>query len=70
MLKWSAVKMVLRGIDEVWKSASPRVGGPLNRNLALHGTGREWDTPENAVRAVLLVAAAAQVAEPLLAPRV
>ena len=41
----------------------------LRRHLALHGTASGWNTRDNAVRAVLLLAAAARVAEPLLAPR-
>jgi hypothetical protein len=69
ILNWPAVEMLSTGIRDVWKPAGPRVGGPLNRNLIAHGTGRELGTLENAVQAVLLVAAAAQVGEPLLASR-
>jgi hypothetical protein len=72
LLNQSAFKMLRTGIPKVWKSHPAKPGKTttaLNRNVALHGTGRGWDTRENAIKAVLLMAAAARIAEPLLAPR-
>jgi hypothetical protein len=68
----SAVNMVQAFIPEVWRSGRMQPGSitaELNRHFILHGTARGWDTRDNAVRAVLLVAAAARVAGPLLSPR-
>jgi hypothetical protein len=73
LINKSAVEMVIEGIPEVWKSERMRAGAQtteLNRNWALHGTARGWHTPENATQSVLLVAAAARVAQPLLSPKV
>jgi hypothetical protein len=72
LLYGAAVEMLRRQINEVWKPAPHQVGKEvvdLNRHLALHGTALDWSTPENATRVVLLLAAACQVAEPLLGPR-
>ena len=72
LLKYAAVQMVLKEIPNVWKDGRQRVGaivGELNRQHALHGTGRGWDDSTNATRAVLLLAAAARVADPMFKPR-
>jgi hypothetical protein len=68
----SALDMVMEGIPDIWRSHPMRVGAAatdLNRHWVLHGTARGWHTRTNAVRAVLAVAAAARVAEPLLTPQ-
>ncbi len=65
----AAVAMVCSAIPEVWKSGRHTVDAitsQLKRHPALHGTASGWETPENAVRALLLLAAAARVAGPLL----
>jgi hypothetical protein len=72
VLNVSAIHMLDSALPEVWRSGAHRVGAivvELRRHLALHGTASGWDTRENAVRSVLLLAAAARVSEPLLAPR-
>jgi hypothetical protein len=72
LLNSSALGMVEASIPEVWKSGRIDPGSvtaELNRHLILHGTGRGWDTRENAIRTVLLLAAVARVAGPLLGPR-
>jgi hypothetical protein len=73
LIHYAAVEMLSRAIPEVWKDTRHPAPGAitteLNRHLVLHGTGVGWDNPDNAVRAVLLLAAAARVAEPLLGPR-
>jgi hypothetical protein len=61
----TAVDMLRLEIPELWKSGRHTVGAindKLNRHLALHGTARGWDDIANALRAVLLLAAAARVA--------
>ncbi len=71
LLEYAAVQMVLEEIPAVWKSGRHQVGAivdDLNRHLALHGTGVGWDDPTNATRAVLLLAAAARVADVLFKP--
>jgi len=70
LLNWSAVDMLRRGVPEIWTGGSSfGVDTPLlRRNVVAHGLARGWDTPDNAIRAVLLVAAAARVAGPLLRP--
>lgn len=72
LLNGSALQMLESAIPELWKNGRMRPGAitaELNRHFVLHGTARGWDTRENAVRAVLLVAATARVAGPLLGPR-
>jgi hypothetical protein len=72
VLNVSAIHMLDAALPEVWRSRPHRVGAvevELRRHFALHGTASGWDTRENAVRAVLLLAAVARVAAPLLAPR-
>jgi hypothetical protein len=72
LINSSAVDMVTVGIPEIWESRRMSVGESdtdLNRHLALHGTGRGWNTKANAIRSILLIAAAARVAEPLLGPQ-
>ena len=67
----SAVYMVLNEVPEVWKAGRQQIDtmtGSLNRHFVLHGTGLGWDDATNATRAVLLLAAAARVAGPLLSP--
>ena len=67
----SATEMLNRGLSETSEDRHMRPGtvtAELNRNVILHGTGRGYDTRGHAVRAVLLVAAAARVAGPLLRP--
>jgi hypothetical protein len=64
----TAVEMLLVEIPEIWKGRGHVVGAinnKLNRNLALHGSARGWDDQANAVRSVLLLAAAARVASAL-----
>jgi hypothetical protein len=71
LIEATALEMVLSEIPEIWKDGRQNVGAineKLNRHLALHGTARGWDDPANATRAVLLLAAAARVAGPLLRP--
>ena len=66
ILEHAAVEMVLGEIPNVWKDGRQQVGaivGELNRQYALHGTGVGWDDSTNATRAVLLLAAAARVAD-------
>jgi hypothetical protein len=68
----SAVEMLDQALRKLWKRRKVRPGtvtDELNRHRVMHGTAHGWDTRENAVRAVLLVAAAARVAGPLLGPR-
>lgn len=72
LLNGSSLQMLERSIPEVWRNGRMQPGAvtaEFNRHFILHGTARGWDTRENAVRAVLLVAAAARVAGPLLGPR-
>ncbi len=72
LLNVSAIHMLDAALPELWKSGAHEVGSvvvALNRHFALHGTAQGWDTRENAVRAVLLLAASARVAGPLLTPR-
>jgi hypothetical protein len=72
LLNASAIHMLDAALPEVWRSGPHRVGAvavELRRHLALHGTASGWDTRENAIRSVLLLAAVARVAAPLLAPR-
>ncbi len=67
----AGVTMVLTEIPELWKPGRHSVGAvsdKLNRHFILHGTGTGWNDTSNATRAVLLLAAAARVAGPLLAP--
>lgn len=70
MLNWSAVDMLCHGVPEIWTGGSSfGVDTPLlRRNVVAHGLAKGWDTRDNAVRAALLVAAAARVAGPLLRP--
>jgi hypothetical protein len=68
----SALDMVMHCVDDLWDTTSLRPGTlapELNRHIALHGTGHGWSTRDNAVRTVLLLAAAVRVADPLLGPR-
>lgn len=72
LLNATAVQMVMDAVRETWKARRMQPGAivvALNRHLALHGTSRGWDTRDNATRSLLLLAAAARVADPLLAPR-
>ncbi len=67
----SALEMVLSEVPEIWQDGRQNVGAideKLNRHRALHGTALGWDDSTNATRAVLLLAAAARVAGPLLPP--
>jgi hypothetical protein len=71
LLEGTAVEMILHEIPEVWRNGPQTVGAiseKLNRHLALHGTGIGWDDKRNAMRAVLLLAAVARIAEPLFEP--
>jgi hypothetical protein len=70
LLYAAAAEMLTWTILEWWESRKPPTGrtDELNRQWVLHGTGAGWDTRENAIRAVMLVAAAARVAKPLLSP--
>lgn len=71
LLEYAAVQMILEEIPSVWKDGRQQVGaivGELNRQYALHGTALGWDDSTNATRAVLLLAAAARVADPLFKP--
>ena len=71
LLEYAAVEMVLEEVPNVWKDGRQQVGAivdDLNRQYALHGTGVGWDDATNATRAVLLLAAAARVADPLFKP--
>jgi hypothetical protein len=71
LIEATALEMVLSEIPEIWKEERQNLGAineKLNRHLALHGTARGWDEAANATRAVLLLAAAARVAGPLLRP--
>jgi hypothetical protein len=67
----AAVEMLTWAVPKWWESRKPPNGltDELNRQWVLHGTGAGWDSRENAIRAVMLVAAAARVAKPLLSPR-
>jgi hypothetical protein len=72
LIEATALEMVLSEIPEIWKDGRQNVGAineKLNRHLALHGTARGWNDRTNGTRAVLLLAAAARVAGPLLGPR-
>ncbi len=72
LLEYAAVQMILEEIPNVWEDKRQQVGaivGELNRQYALHGTGLGWDDSTNATRVVLLLAAAARVADPLLKSR-
>jgi hypothetical protein len=67
-----AVSMVLHDVPAVWKDSTHTVGAvreELRRHFVAHGTATGWATRLNAVRAMLLLAASARVAGPLLAPR-
>lgn len=71
LLEATAVEMVLDEVPEIWKDGRQNIGAindRLNRHLALHGTARGWDDVANATRAILLLAAVARVAGPLLRP--
>ncbi len=68
-LEATAVEMVVNVLPGLWANRRLDVGElaqDLNRHSALHGTGVGWDTQTNAMRAVLLLAATARVAVPLL----
>jgi hypothetical protein len=68
----AAIDMLETEIPKLWTNKPVRLGDrlvDLNRNVALHGAAVGWATEANAVRALLLLAAAVQVAEPLLGPR-
>jgi hypothetical protein len=68
----AAVEMVMAMVPSIWKPGRHDVGSvseELRRHLALHGTAVGWETPENAIRVLLLLAAVSQVAGPLLSPR-
>lgn len=70
LLNVSAIDMLRHGIPEIWEGGAA-IGADvpeLRRNVVAHGLGKGWNTNENATRAVLLVAAAARVAGPLLRP--
>jgi len=73
LMNASAIHMLEAALPDVWRRRTRHRPGAvvveLRRHLALHGTASGWDTRENAVRSVLLLAAAARVAAPLLAPR-
>jgi hypothetical protein len=73
LLNASAVTMVCGAKSGIWYSGGRGghrdLGGiltELNRHRVLHGTARGWETKENAVYALLFLAAAARVAGPLL----
>lgn len=69
LVEGTALEMVLSEIPEIWKNGRQNIGAiteKLNRHLALHGTARGWDDPTNATRSVLLLAAVARIASPLL----
>lgn len=71
LVEGTAVEMVREEIPEIWRSGSQNIGAineRLNRHLALHGTARGWDDVANATRSVLLLAAVARIAQPLLGP--
>ncbi len=71
ILNSAAVEMLREALPLYWKRGPHRPGAvtqELRRHLVLHGTASGWDNPENATRALLLVAAAARVAGPLLQP--
>jgi hypothetical protein len=71
LLEATAVEMVLDEVPEIWKDGRQNIGAindRLNRHLALHGTARGWDDVANATRALLLLAAVARIAGPLLRP--
>lgn len=71
LIQATALEMVLSEVPEIWKDGRQNIGAineKLNRHLALHGTARGWDNSANATRSVLLLAAAARVAGPLLRP--
>jgi hypothetical protein len=72
LIEGTAIEMVLNEIPEIWKNGRQNIGAineKLNRHLALHGTARGWDDPANATRSVLLLAAVARIASPLLGQR-
>lgn len=64
----AAAEMLTWAIPEWWRPRKPPTGltDELNRQWVLHGTGSGWNTRENAIRTVMLVAAAARVAKPIL----
>ena len=64
----AAAEMLTWAIPEWWRPRKPPTGltDELNRQWVLHGTGSGWDTRENAIRSVMLVAAAARVPKPIL----
>jgi hypothetical protein len=69
LIEMTAMEMVLNEIPEIWKNGRLEIGGideRLNRHRALHGTARGWNDAANATRALLLLAATARVAGPLL----
>lgn len=73
LLGYPAFTMIRVAIRDVWKDRPVEPGSKvpeLNRNVALHGSGYGWATQEHARYAVLLLAAAVRVAEPLLRPSV
>lgn len=67
----AAAEMLTWAVPEWWQSRNPPAGltDELNRQWVLHGLAMGWDSRDNAIRAVMLVAAAARVAKPLLSPR-
>lgn len=70
MLEGAAVDMLAKEVPRMWQNDPQRLGpiSYLNRHRALHGTGLGWHDRANATRAVLLLAASALVAGPLLSP--
>ena len=71
LLNKSALDMAMNAADGIWRHRRHGAGTStteLNRNIALRGTGYGWHTQQNAVRSVLLLAAMARVAGPLLGP--
>lgn len=72
ILNKSALDMASNGTKRLWQNRRHQAGAfttILNRNIALHGTGHGWHTEHNALTSVLLLAAVARVAEPLLNAR-
>jgi hypothetical protein len=71
LVEATALEMVQSEIPAIWKAGRHTVGAitdELNRHLALHGTALGWNDSKNATRAVLLLAAAARVADALSRP--